>query len=238
MKKISVWALMLIIIMLTVSSCTKDKPGGVDFGEYELTSEVQQTLSYDPSKVLDIDTSWQKAYALSYSYYDKKTGESIITEGKCGNYYQSLDGATNIINYLTQEDGYMMEYVLNQNTKTGTAAVKTEASIDTLYSGFSQLSTCDPYFPVYTNVTKVGDDFVGNRSAGRYRQQQTENGVVTKIAYVWIDDQYGFASKCELYDAQTQELQMRWELLSFTQNVNEDGVKINIDAYTLTTDSE
>lgn len=238
MKKFLILGIVLIFIIITLSSCTADKPGSVDFGEYELTSETGTTLSYDPSNVLDIDTSWQKAYALSYSYYDKKTGESIITEGKCGNYYQSLDGATNIINYLTQEDGYMMEYVLNQNTKTGTAAVKTEASMDTLYSGFSQLSTCDPYFPVYTNVTKVGDDFVTNRAAGRYKQQQTENGVVTKIAYVWIDDQYGFASKCELYDAQTEELQMRWELLNFTQNVTEDGVKINLDGYTLTTDSE
>ena len=98
------------------------------------------------------------------------------------------------------------------------------------------LSVCDPYFPVYKNVTKVGSDFVGERSATRYKQVETENGETTRIAYIWIDDALQFASKCELYDAKTQELLMRWELLDFTQNVTEDRVQINTDPYNIATE--
>lgn len=236
MKKISA-ILLVISVLLTFSACaddSKDGNGSVNFGEY--SPEVESTsINHNNTELLDSDTSWLDAYALSYSYYDADSGESIITEGRCGNYYQSHDSATNTISFYAQQEGYILQYLLNSDKKTGTAAVVTDSSIDDLYSGFTMISTCDPYFPVYKNVTKVGQDFIANRSATRYKQTQTENGVTTKIAYVWIDDEYGFASKCEQYNAQTEELEMRWELLEFTQNVTEDAIKVNIDNYKITT---
>lgn len=236
MEKRLAFVIFLLLLLLSFSACSGAGPSGsVNFGEYEISSEEINPSKYDMSQLLSADESWQTAYALSYSYYDNTIGESQIAEGRCGNYYQSLDYSTNIITYLTQENGYMMEYMLNTGTKTGTAAVVTDSTIDDTYTGFEMLSVCDPYFPVYTNVTKVGSDFVANRSATRYKQVQTEDGVTTKIAYIWIDDMYGFASKCELYDAVTEELQLRWELLSFTQNVSEESIMVDLDAYTLTT---
>lgn len=232
-----------VLILFSFASCKKeDNQGSVNFGDYivpDETSSETETSSpkYESDKLISSDTSWLDSYALEYSYYDKKTGESKIAEGKYGNYFQSLDYATNTITFYSQEDGYILQYVLDKETKTGTAAVVTGTTIDNLYSGFSMLSTCDPYFPVYKNVTQVGKDFVADRSVTRYKQTQTEDGVVTKIAYVWIDDELGFASKCEQYDAQTQELQMRWELLSFTRNVKEEAIKVNIDNYTLATEN-
>lgn len=228
----------IFILLFCFASCDGNTPeGNVNFGDYVLPSEKEEvSLNYDPSQVLDTDTSWQEAYVLSYSYFDKKTGQSTITEGKCGKYYQSIDSATNIVTYLTQEDGYMLQYMLDNQKRSGTVTVVTDATIDSVYSGFVMLSVCDPYFPVYKNVTKVGSDFVGDRSATRYKQVETENGETTRIAYVWIDDTFRFASKCELYDAKTQELLMRWELLDFTQNVTEDRVQINTDAYSIVTE--
>ena len=230
------------IIILTFASCDKqDNGGSVNVGDYvlpdEITNEVTTASKYSSEEMISSDTSWLDCYALEYSYYDTKTGESKIAEGRYGNYFQSLDYATNTITFYSQEDGYILQYVLNNESKTGTAAVVTGSTIDNLYSGFSMLSTCDPYFPVYKNVTEVGKDFVANRSVTRYKQTQTENGAVTKIAYIWIDDELGFASKCEQYDAVTQELQMRWELLSFTLNATEDAVKVNIDNYKITTEN-
>ncbi len=240
MKKIVV-LLFSILILFSFASCSEqEQSGSVNFGEYVLPDETTtEAISekYDSAELVSSDTTWIDCYALEYSYYDTKTGESKIAEGKCGNYFQSLDYATNTITFYSQEDGYILQYVLNTESKTGTAAVVTGSTMDNIYSGFAILSTCDPYFPVYKNVTKVGQDFIANRSATRYKQVQTENGVTTKIAYVWIDDELGFASKCEQYDAQTEELQMRWELLSFTQNVTEDGIKVNIDNYQLTTEN-
>lgn len=232
-------ALALIFILLICSAaCGEENPkGNVNFGEYVLPTEQEEpSLNYDPSLILNADTSWQEAYVLSYSYFDKKTGQSTITEGKCGKYYQSIDSATNIVTYLTQEDGYMLQYMLDSQKRSGTATVVTDATIDSVYSGFVMLSVCDPYFPVYKNVTKVGSDFVGDRSATRYKQEENKNGEITRIAYVWIDDTLGFASKCELYDAKTEELLMRWELLDFTQNVTEDRVQINLDSYNIVTE--
>lgn len=228
----------ILILLICFASCDGNTPeGNVNFGDYVLPTEKEEvSLNYDPSQVLDTDTSWQQAYVLSYSYFDKKTGQSTITEGKCGKYYQSIDSATNIVTYLTQEDGYMLQYMLDNQKRSGTVTVVTDATIDSVYSGFVMLSACDPYFPVYKNVTKVGSDFVGDRSATRYKQVETENGETTRIAYVWIDDTLKFASKCELYDAKTEELLMRWELLDFTQNVTEDRVQINTDAYDIVTE--
>ncbi len=238
MTKKSSCLLLLLILLFTVTSCDSDNSGSVDFGEYEISSEYYETttLSYDPTLILDIDDSWQSSYALAYTFYDTTNGYSEIAEGKCGNYYQSLDYESNIITFLSQEDGYIMEYVLSIDSKTGTAAIITDSTMDELYSGFALMSTCDPYLPVYTNVTRISEDFVADRSAVRYKQVQTEDGVDTKIAYIWIDDQYSFASKCELYDAQSQELLLRWELTEFTLNVTEESVKVDIDDYTLTTD--
>lgn len=240
MKKFVV-LLFSILIVLSFSSCSEsEQSGSVNFGDYVLPDEsTTEVISekYDSNELVSSDTTWVDCYALEYSYYDTKTGESKIAEGKCGNYFQSLDYATNTITFYSQEDGYILQYMLDTQSKTGTAAVVTGSTMDNIYSGFSMLSTCDPYFPVYKNVTKVGQDFVANRSATRYKQVQKDNGVITKIAYVWIDDELGFASKCEQYDAQTEELQLRWELLSFTRNVTEDAIKVNIDNYQLTTEN-
>lgn len=233
-KRLSALAF-IIILLLSAAACDTNEPGNVNFGDYVLPTEIETAPDYDTSMVLDADSSWMEAYALSYSYFDKKTGESVITEGKCGRYYQSLDSASGIITFLTQEDAYMMQYMLDSKTKSGTAAIVTEGTIDTAYSGFTMLSTCDPYFPVYKNVTKVGSDFVGERPATRYKQVETKDNSTTRIAYVWIDDELGFASKCELYDAATEELLMRWELLDFTENVTEEAVKINLEAYNIAT---
>ena len=239
MKKRFSALILIFIILISCVACSDDSKksdGSVDFGDYIIETESKPVKDYDISQVLSPDTSWQSAYALSYSYFDKKTGQSTITEGKCGNYFQSVDSATNIITFLAQEEGYMLQYVLDSATKSGTAAIVTDATIDSAYSGFVLLSVCDPYFPVYKNVTKVGTDFVGGRSATRFKQVETKDGETTRIAYVWIDDALGFASKCELYDAKTEEVLMRWELLDFTQNVTEAGVKINIDAYNIVTE--
>ena len=237
MRKFSVFIL-CILMLVCFSSCDTGPEGNVDFGDYVIPTEIDTTSKYNESQLINADNSWQSAYALSYTYYDKKIGQSTIAEGRCGRYYQSLDYATNITTFMSQEDGYILQYMLDSNTKKGTATIVTEGAMDSLHSGFMMLSVCDPYFPVYKNVTKVGSDFVAQRSATRYKQVQVENGVETQIAYVWVDDMFGFASRCELYDAVSQELLMKWELQDFTQNVTEDGVKINVDSYTITTEQQ
>lgn len=250
MQKRSYTLALILLLLLSFVACSTDKQGNVNFGDYEIPSDYTNqnnvnienitgeqnkvTGTYNESDILSPDTSWQNAYALSYSYYDKKTGESVLTEGKCGKYYQISDSSSNITTFLVQEDAYMIQYMLDTVQKNGTSAIVTDGAIENSYSGFTLLSVCDPYFPVYKNVTKVGADFVGKRPATRFKQVETKDGSQTRIAYVWIDDEFHFASKCELYDAVTEELLMRWELKDFTTNITEAAVKINIDAYSIT----
>ncbi len=231
MKKILALSAAIITIFCFSSCSNEESKGSVDFGDYSLENTESTSLKYNKDELLNSDDSWQKSYALSYNYYDKKSGQSTITEARCGKYYQSLDKSTNITTYLSQESGYILEYMLNNDSLTGTTTIITNNEMDDLYSGFSQLSVCDPYFPVYKNVLKVGTDFVAERSATRYRQTEQEDGENSKIAYVWIDDQYGFCSRCELYDAATEELLMSWELLEFTRNVKEEDLKIDVSEY-------
>lgn len=247
MKKCLCASALIILLLLSFTACTPGSQGNVNFGDYEIPSDYDNqnnagtsvepgssTGNYNAADILSPDTSWQNAYALSYSYYDIKTGESVLTEGKCGKYYQISDSSSDITTFLVQEDAFMIQYMLDTVQKNGTSAIITDGAIENAYSGFTLLSVCDPYFPVYKNVTRVGNDFVGKRPATRFKQVETKDGSQTRIAYVWIDDEFHFASKCELYDAVTEELLMRWELKDFTTNITEAAVKINVDAYNIT----
>lgn len=199
----------------------------------ELSTE-DRAPDYDPSAVLDVSTSWQQNYALSYSFYRDGDGESVVMEAKCGDYYQAMDQMTGIITYLTQEDGYVMEYMLDNNAGIGTQTIVTDSTVANANSGFVQLSACDPYLPVYANVEKAGTDYVAKRDATRYKQTQLdEAGDPQRIAYIWIDDEYGFVSRCELYEADGTLL-LRWELQSFTTGVQEDSVRLDLNKFKLT----
>lgn len=226
---------LICLILLTVTACTKQEntPGGsVNFGEYELPTEVEATTKYDPAGKLKVDLSWCEKYIVSYSYYKSDIGESMLVEGRCGNYLQIWDKTSGIMSYYEQEESYMLEYLLDVQNAVGTVSVVADNSVDTI-AHFPALTICKEDFPLRSNVTKVGTNFVADRSATRYKQVEAENGVEKRIAYLWIDDQYGFISKCEVYNAETQELITRLEVLDFTTNVTEDAVKMKLDDYTI-----
>ncbi len=225
--------ILIFILLISITACTTQKtPGSVNFGDYEIPTEPDTSYEYEPENKIDADFSWCDNYIVSYSYYDKSVGESLLYEGRYGNYLQILDKHSGIISYYVQEDAYMLQYLLSSNQQEGAVTVISDESVDTV-ANFPALTVCKENFPSYKNVTKVGTNFVGNRSATRYKQEAKKDGVVTEIAYVWIDDEFGFASKCEHYDATTQELLKRWELLDFTTNVTEDAVKINLDSFNI-----
>ena len=230
-------AIVLICLMLlTVTACTKQEntpSGSVNFGDYELPTEVESTTKYDPAGKLKVDLAWCEKYIVSYSYYKADIGESMLVEGRCGNYLQIWDKTSGIMSYYEQADGYMLEYLLDVNNSVGSVSAVADNSVDTI-AHFPALTICKEDFPLRSNVTSVGTNFVANRSATRYKQVEAENGIEKRIAYLWIDDQYGFILKCEVYNAETQELITRLEVLDFTTNVTEDAVKMKLDDYIIT----
>lgn len=235
---------MVILLCVIFSSCGKGDNISHDTHPFapEVTSET--AVEYDESRLLAVDESWQGSYALSYDYYDSKTAQkSTITEAKCGSLYQSVDEATNTICYLTESDGSILEYMLSGKSLTGTVTVAGVGTVSDTSSGFCLLSKVDRLFPQYKNVTKVGTDYVAKRPATRYKQVEkseqtsgefegdTSQTAEEKIAYVWIDDEYGFASRCELYDAKSQKLIMSWVLTGFNTGIEEKDVKIDLTKF-------
>ena len=242
-REIAVLLALLVLLSCVAAGCSRGREAVPSTRPYVPQTEAEPEpevsteeppLPYDPAAVLDVATSWQTRYALSYSFYKDGDGESVVLEAKTGDFYQAMDQMTGIITYLTQEDGYVMEYVLDNNAGTGTATIVTDSTVANANSGFVQLSACDPYLPVYANVEKAGSDYVAKREATRYKQTQLgENGDPERIAYIWIDDEYSFVSRCELYEADGTLL-LRWELQSFTTDVKEEDVRLDISDFKLT----
>ena len=240
-RGIAVLLSFLILFACAAAGCAKVREAQPSTLPYVPATDAEKEISteepaptYDASQVLDVATSWQTRYALSYSFYRAGDGESVVLEAKTANCYQAMDQMTGIITYLTQEDGYVMEYVLDNNAGTGTMTIVTDSTVANANSGFVQLSACDPYLPVYANVEKAGGDYVAKRAATRYKQTQLgENGDPERIAYIWIDDEYAFVSRCELYEADGTLL-LRWELQSFTTDVKDKDVELDISEFKLT----
>lgn len=234
MKKL-IYIILLLVFTLCLFGCDNDSKGKVILPDVEITEEPSiKAPSYDTSKLLKPDYSWVNSYALSYEYYDNKNGYSEITEGKSENYLQIVDNSAGITTYYEQADGYVLEYILDNKAKTGTTSVQTAGTVKDMYSRFLEISTVDPKFPVYTNVTFIGSDFVAKRSATKYKQvEKAADGSEAKIAYAWIDDELAIATRYEQYDAKTQKLELRWELKSFSKNAKDENVKINLEQYDL-----
>ena len=231
MKKTIPFLCALVLIAALFVSCERDDNKNHDFGEYILSGDESSAGPAAPEGALTPDYSWMTSYALKYTYFDgSETSE--ITEGKSANYYRAEDAGSNSVVYIERKDGYLLEYMLNPADYTGAVSVVTDSDIADLHSGFMMLSAADSNFPLYTNVTPVGPEPVAGRRAMKYVQNgEPASGENGRTAYVWIDDEYGFASKCELYDSVTQELLMKWELESFALNVQDSDVVIDLSGF-------
>lgn len=235
MKKIIPIMVTLLIIAMLAASCGRGGNKNKDFGEYVITgTDREVSTGAAVPGAISPDYSWMRSYALKYTYFDG-TDVSEITEGKSANYYRAEDAASGSIVYIERKEGYMLEYMLNTSDRTGAATVVTDSSIADLHSGFMMLSAADTLFPSYANVTRLGEETVGGRPAVKYMQNgEPASGSAGRTAYVWLDSEYNFASKCELYDADTQKLTMSWELKSFVTDVPDDSVKIDLSEFTIT----
>ena len=61
-----------------------------------------------------------------------------------------------------------------------------------------------------------------------------EDGRVTETVYVWVDAEYGFALRCEDYDAD-DVLQVYWETVSFVSGgVTEADLGVKLSDYKFT----
>lgn len=245
MNKIKICvALFTLISILALYACLdrNSNPNIEDLESYNYSSSLNQTTEEPES--LAISSEWQSNYKLTYRYM-KDTEESIITEYRGEDFFCSVDNETGIITYLQQADDDIKQYMLNPSTLVGSNIPLLNQNLSHLRSGFMKIATVNPYFISYNNVTFNAEDKVSERQAKKYIQKAYKENQLTSLAYVWIDDEYGFASKCEVF-SDSGTLIASWELLeievgnislaSIDENINLSQYSIEEDLLEITTE--
>ena len=97
-----------------------------------------------------------------------------------------------------------------------------------------KLSNVDATMPAQSNVLYMYDEIIAGRNCHKYIQRAYADAKLTESVYVWIDAQYGFAMKCEDYDA-ADVLKTSWEVTEFAAGgVTADDVVIDLSQYSFT----
>ena len=179
------------------------------------------------------DSSWTDNYVLEYNYADTGTA-SHIKEIRIGNYYKALDTTSGYISFFEQVQGGIDEFVINTADNTAVHSFIADQSMSDLTTGWMRISSIDANYAESEDVQYEGVENVAGREADRYLQSVYTSDTLTAYAFVWIDKEYGFVSKCSVYTV-TGSLYSSWELTSFSVGtVTEQDAYVDITAYSIT----
>ena len=231
---------LLILSLFCFSSCgssdeEEDTTGGYVYtpATTDFTEETTTDSSSDLQSAFDKDLSWQKNFDVTYEYFNSEQDENSvrIRERKTEKAFT--------VEYL--DSGELLYYRANGNNTDYYVIVPDESEqlhsvlegkrFKSLSSMFMKLSNVDESLPKQSNVLYMYDEIVSGRNCHKYIQRAYSEGMLTQSVYVWIDAQYGFAAKCEAYNAEDQ-LTTMWEIEEFqTDTLKSSDVIIDISDY-------
>ena len=200
----------------------------------QTTAPTGETETPEANKSLHIDTSWQDSYDVTYKYYHKEDGgdEVSVTEKRAMNAFSVEYLNQGDILYYVANGSNIDYYVLVPGQTQQMHSVVKNSSLKDLSSTFMKLTAVSAELPSLVNVVYVGQESVAGRPADKYIQRAYKNSTATETVYLWIDREFGFASKCEAYDA-ANRLTTSWEVLKFTAGgIKDTDVQIDLSAYT------
>ena len=176
----------------------------------------------------------ERAVTLTYTYTEG-TESSELREMRCEGLYSVTDLASGAATYFIQNGSDIDQYVLNPAAMSGTHSVLSDQSLADITTGFMKIAYVDSSFPTLSNVEYQGEETVAGRVAAKYTQSAYNTaGLLTAYAFVWIDSEYGFASKCRVYNM-TGSVNVSWELTELTVGgVSEESIGFSTDGYTIT----
>lgn len=239
-------ALILIFVMLFAFASCEDKTDTENTSDYsyisqdDLTNEGESDAENGASEGENgsfvIDTSWQKNYSAEYKYFDAAASKETVTINEIkgeNSFSASYPDSGNFIYYT--EDGENIDcYTVIPGEKQYVHSVIKNQRIDSISSTMMKLTSVSEELPKLTNVLYMNDEIVSGRSCKKYIQRAYAEGEVTETVYIWIDSEYGFALKCEDYDAEN-ELKTYWEITSLSVGtVQDEDIGIDISKYTFT----
>ena len=197
-------------------------------------SEGDTQNSSAPAGKINADASWKNNFTVNYTYFNNSQGEGKINvcEKRSENFFSAEDTDSGDMLFYKMNGSDIDSYVIVPDEKEQVHSVIAGKSLSDLSSTFMKLSEVDEGLPSLSNVMYMYDEQVAGRDCAKYVQRAYSGGELTKTVYVWVDAQYGFAAKGEVYDGETK-LTASWETTSFAAgNVKDGDVEIDLSAYT------
>ena len=237
--------LLAVCVLLGLAACKKEPtdptfaPPDYSYSPSETTSPSEETTTRSDvpqSQGFTVDDRWKENYAVRYTYFDAGSGgdEAEIREVKTASAFEAAYPESGNAFYYEADGKDVRAYTLMPDEKKYVSAVIKNKEMSSLSSTFMKLTSVDETFPYLSNVLFMREDTVAGRKALEYIQRAYKDGEATETVYIWIDAEFGFALKCEAYDA-AQARTSAWEVLSFkTGGVSADDFTVDVDAYDFT----
>ena len=237
-------ALLVLCLLLTGFSGCKKKNGSEEIpSRYNYTpapeTTEQENVSEDVrdfQKAFVKDLSWQKNYSVAYNYYNvsQNVNNARIVEKRASTAFSVEYVDTGLLLYYKASGDNTDYYVIDPAENKQMHSVIAGKKISSLSSMFMKLSNVNATLPAQSNVLYMYDELVAGRNCHKYIQRAYADSKLTESVYVWIDAEYGFAMKCEDYDA-SEQLKTSWEVTEFSAGgVTADDVYVDLSAYQFT----
>lgn len=241
MRQIRFTAVLLVVcLLLSVLAGCKDKNSGEEgtskynYTPVESTAEEEtEDVIKDFQKAFVKDLSWQKNYTVKYKYYNaaQSVDNAEIVEKRASTAFSVEYTDTGLTLYYRANGDDTDYYVIDPSGSGQMHSTLKGKKISSLSSLFMKLSNVDATLPAQSNVLYMYDEIIAGRNCHKYIQRAYADAKLTESVYVWIDAQYGFAMKCEDYDA-AEVLRTSWEVSEFSAGgVTADDVYIDVSAY-------
>ena len=224
--------LLAVGVLFSAAACTGDTTQETT-SEYVYIPSEETTALSQPENKINVNTSWQKNYEVEYVYYNaEQTDEELnISEKRHSSAFivEYLDTGARL--YYKKSGNATDYYVIMPEENEQVYSKLTDSNFSDLSSMFMKLSTVSASLPTQNNVLYMYDEKVAGRDCYKYIQRAYSDGELTQTVYVWVDIEYGFAAKCEAYDAKNKKTTY-WEITSFSAgDVMETETFVDLSLY-------
>ena len=200
------------------------------------TTLPSETAPAGEDEAFKVNESWQKNFIAEYKYYDGSVSEDtvMIRETRCETAFAAEYPASGNLIYYVADGGDIDCYTVAPAEKQYMHTVVKNKSIADISTTLMKLTYVSEDLPERANILYIGEESVSGRTCKKYIQRAYTDGAVTETVYVWVDAQYGFAMKCEDYDAD-DTLKTYWEVTSFSAGgVTQAEIGVDLSAYSFT----
>lgn len=225
-------AFLVVTVVFSMAACTGDTTQETTT-EYVYIPSVETTVPAQPENKINVNTSWQKNYEVEYIYYNaEQTDDELnISEKRHSTAFLVEYMDTNAKLYYEKSGKDTDYYVIMPDENEQAFSKLKDSNFSDLSSMFMKLSTVSASLPSQNNVLYMYDEKVAGRDCHKYIQRAYSDGELTQSVYVWVDIEYGFAAKCEAYNAKNKKTTY-WEITSFSAGeVNETETFVDLSLY-------